>query len=161
MKAALVYWTKSGNTEKVAKAIRRGLLKEQVDASFWKVDEAEEHNFLEYDLYCIGFPSYSWHTPEPVTKFLKEHHLKNSKAGLIKPCSPRILGKYAIELKVISTPSQLKRLMGQVIMYSEEYEKLFVWLFDQKNQLKTKDINDFKRLMKKSNVKNMEVIVKN
>ncbi len=70
-------------------------------------------------------------------------------------------GKYAIELKVISTPSQLKRLMGQVISYSEEYEKLFVWLFDQRNQLKTSDVNDFKRLMKKSNVKNMELIVKN
>ena len=70
-------------------------------------------------------------------------------------------GKYAIELKVISAPSQLKRLMGQVISYSEEYEKLFVWLFDQKNQLKTTDVNDFKRLMKKSNVKNMELIIKN
>jgi hypothetical protein len=70
-------------------------------------------------------------------------------------------GKYGIELKVISTPSQLKRLIGQVISYSEEYEKLFVWLFDQRNQLKTSDINDFKRLMKKSNDKNMELIVKN
>ena len=41
MKAALVYWSKSGNTEKVAKAIRQGLLDKDVDVSFWEVDEAE------------------------------------------------------------------------------------------------------------------------
>ena len=66
MKAALVYWSKSGNTEKVSKAIRQGLLDEEVDVSYWKLDETEEHSFLDYDLYCIGFPSYSWHTPELV-----------------------------------------------------------------------------------------------
>ena len=65
MKAALVYWSKSGNTEKVANAIHRGLIETEVDVSFWNLDETEEHDFLDYDLYCIGFPSYSWHTPEP------------------------------------------------------------------------------------------------
>ena len=104
MKAALVYWSKSGNTEKVANAIRQGLLEEEVEVDFWKVDEVEEHNFLDYDLYCIGFPSYSWHTPEPVTKFLKEHHLKNSKAGLIKPSSPRVPDKHALVFCTYSGP---------------------------------------------------------
>ncbi len=58
MKAAIVYWSKSGNTEKVAHAIKKGLIQANVDVSFWKLDEAEEHNFLDYDLHCIGFPSY-------------------------------------------------------------------------------------------------------
>ena len=44
MKAALVYWSKSGNTEKVANAIHRGLIEAKVDVSFWKLDETEEHD---------------------------------------------------------------------------------------------------------------------
>jgi len=104
MKAALVYWSKSGNTEKVANAIRQGLIEEKVDLSFWKVNEAPEHNFLDYDLYCIGFPSYSWHTPEPVTRFLKKHQVQNSKAGLIKPSSPRVPDKNALVFCTYSGP---------------------------------------------------------
>ncbi len=104
MKAALVYWSKSGNTEKVANAIREGLLDENVDVTYWKLDEAEEHSFLDYDLYCIGFPSYSWHTPEPVTKFLKNHMIQNSKAGLVKPSSPRVPDKYALVFCTYSGP---------------------------------------------------------
>lgn len=82
MKAALAYWTKTGNTEKVANAIKQGLIESEVDVSSWKIEEADDHNFLDYDLYCIGFPSYSWHTPEPVTKYLKEHHRKMRKLVL-------------------------------------------------------------------------------
>ena len=104
MKAALVYWSKTGNTEKVANAIKQGLIEAEVDASFWTVDEAEEHCFLDYDLYCIGFPSYNWHTPEPVTKYLKEHFRKNAKAGLIKPSSPRVPGKHALVFCTYSGP---------------------------------------------------------
>ena len=104
MKVALVYWSKTGNTERVANAIRRGLIKEEVDLSFWRIDGAEEHSFLDYNLYCIGFPSYNWHPPEPVTKYLKEHHRKNVKAGLVKPNSPRIHGKNALVFCTYSGP---------------------------------------------------------
>jgi menaquinone-dependent protoporphyrinogen IX oxidase len=101
MKAALAYWTKTGNTEKVANAIKQGLIKSEVDVSSWKIEEADDHNFLDYDLYCIGFPSYSWHTPEPVTNYLKEHHRKNAKAGLVNPSSPRVPRKYALVFVLI------------------------------------------------------------
>jgi flavorubredoxin len=104
MKVALVYWSNTGNTEKVANAIRQGLIREEVDLSFWRINEAEEHSFLDYDLYCIGFPSYSWHPPEPVTKYLKEHHRKNVKAGLAKLSSARIQGKNALVFCTYSGP---------------------------------------------------------
>ena len=104
MKVALVYWSKTGNTEKVAKSIYEGLSRENINLDFWKIGEAEDHNFMDYDLYFIGFPSYSWHPPEPVTRFLKEHHRKNSKAGLIKPSSPRVEGKHALVFCTYSGP---------------------------------------------------------
>jgi hypothetical protein len=104
MKVVVVYWSRTGNTEKVALAIKKGLTKENISLDFWKMEEAKDHSFLDYDLYCIGFPCYYWHTPEPVTKYLKEHHRKNIKAGLVKPRSPIIPGKHAVVFCTYSGP---------------------------------------------------------
>jgi len=69
-------------------------------------------------------------------------------------------GKYAIELKVITSPSQLTGMVGQVMKYSREYDKVFVWIYDSRSQLKTKDVNEFKKMMKQASVNNLEVLVK-
>jgi len=68
-------------------------------------------------------------------------------------------GKYAIELKVITSPSQLISMVGQVMNYSKEYDRVFVWMYDRRSQLKTKDVNDFKKMMKQASVNNLEVLV--
>ncbi len=104
MKAALVYWSNTGNTEKVAHAINEGLTEAGVQVDFWRLGETEEHDFMDYDLFCIGFPSYNWHTPAPVTKYLQKHHQKNEKKGLVKPSSPRIEGKHALIFCTYSGP---------------------------------------------------------
>ena len=71
MKAAVIYWSKTGNTEKVALAIRDGLKAANAEVLFRRTEEAEDVDFYDYDLVCIGFPSYQWSPPEPVVKFLK------------------------------------------------------------------------------------------
>ena len=68
--------------------------------------------------------------------------------------------KYAIELKVINSPSQLTSMVGQVMKYSREYDKVFLWMYDIKSQLKTKDVNEFKNMMKQASVDNLEIIQK-
>jgi hypothetical protein len=104
MKAVIVYWSKSGNTEKVAHAIKDGFITTNVDLTFWKLEEADEHAFLDYDLYCLGFPSYNWHTPTPVTNYLQKHHRKHRNQELIKLNSPRIPNKYALIFCTYSGP---------------------------------------------------------
>jgi flavorubredoxin len=104
MKAVLVFWSKSGNTEKVAQAISDGLVEAGVKLTFWRLEEAEEHDFLDFDLYCLGFPSYNWHPPKPVTDFLRNHHRKHVRKGLVKPGSPRVLDKYALIFCTFSGP---------------------------------------------------------
>jgi flavorubredoxin len=121
MKVALVYWSNTGNTQKVANAIRQGLIKEEVDLSFWKIDEAEQHSFLDYDLYSIGFPSYSWHPPKPVTKYLKEHHRKNVKAGLVKLSSPRVHGTHALVFCTYSGPHTGLDEAIPAVKYAEQF----------------------------------------
>ena len=62
MKSALiVYWSKTGNTEKVANSIKQGLEEAEVTVTYVKPDEAQALNYLDYDLVCIGCPSYSAH----------------------------------------------------------------------------------------------------
>ena len=63
-------------------------------------------------------------------------------------------------MKVVNSGSQLTGMGGQVMKYSKEYEKVFLWMYDIKSQLKTKDVNEFKNMMKQASVKNLEVIQK-
>ena len=70
MKAAIIYWSKTGNTEKVALAIREGLEAAGGAVLLRKAEEAEDIDFYDYDLICVGFPSYRWHPPKPVDRFL-------------------------------------------------------------------------------------------
>jgi len=121
LKAVVIYWSKSGNTEKVAYAIKEGLIEADVDVTFWRLEEVEEHNFLDYDLYCIGFPSYNWHTPEPVTKYLKKHHMKHVKAGLVKPSSPQVPGRHALIFCTYSGPHTGLGEATPAVKYAGQY----------------------------------------
>ena len=69
-----------------------------------------------------------------------------------------VANKYAIELKIITSPSQLMAMMGQLMKYSEEYDKIFLWMYDVRSQLKPKDVNDFKKMTKKASITNLEII---
>jgi flavodoxin len=71
MKAAIIYWSKGGNTEKVALEIKEGLEGSGVLVSFLKTSEAKNLDWFDYDLVCASFPSYQWHPPEEVDTYLK------------------------------------------------------------------------------------------
>ena len=69
-KAVVVYWSKTGNTKKVAHAIRQGLEKAGLHVTIKEQPEAGDEDFFDYDLVCVGAPAYSWHPPEPMDKYL-------------------------------------------------------------------------------------------
>lgn len=71
MKAAIIYWSKTGNTEKVALAIREGFEAAGSQVVLMRVEDAKEIDFYDYDLICVGFPSYQWHPPVSMDAFLK------------------------------------------------------------------------------------------
>ena len=98
----IVYWSKTGKTEKVANAIKEGLEAAEVRATLKK--EAEEVDYFDNDLVCIGAPAYSWHPPEPMDKFLKAKFVAYRKAGKIKPRAPKVPGKNALVFVNYSGP---------------------------------------------------------
>ena len=104
MDAIIIYWSKTGNTEKVALAIREGLEKAGAHVSLKRVEDASDVDYFSYDLVCVGFPSYEWSPPEPVTRFLKERHKVYREAGRITLGAPQVPGKNALIFCTYSGP---------------------------------------------------------
>lgn len=102
--ALIVYWSKTGNTQKVANAIKQGLEEAKVQVALKKQEEAENVDYFDYDLVCVGAPSYSWHPPEPMANFLKSKFVAYRKEGKIKLGAPKIPGKNALIFVTYSGP---------------------------------------------------------
>ena len=102
--ALIVYWSKTGNTEKVANAIKQGLEDAEVQVTMKKQAEAENVDYFDYDLVCIGSPSYAFHPPESMAKFLKDKLAAYRKEGRIKPCAQKVPGKNALIFVTYSGP---------------------------------------------------------
>jgi flavorubredoxin len=96
LNAIIVYWSKTGNTEKVARAIQEGLEQARVDVLLKRVEEAGDVDFYAYDLVCIGFPSYRWSPPEPMDEFLNAKFRVYRSQGRVKTSAPKVPGKSAL-----------------------------------------------------------------
>lgn len=102
--ALIIYWSKTGNTEKVADAIKQGLEEAGVHVTLKKPEEAENLDFFDYDLVCVGCPSHQWHPPEQITAFLKKKFNFYRENGKILLGSPKVGGKKAIVFVTYSGP---------------------------------------------------------
>lgn len=103
-KAVVLYWSHSGNTERVAARIRQGLAEGGFDALLKKLEEADNVDFFEYDLVCFGVPSYSWHPPEPADDYLKKKFSFYRNKGRVKAGAPVVQGKNALVFCTYSGP---------------------------------------------------------
>ena len=105
MKTALIiYWSKTGNTKKVANSIKQGLEEASFQVTMKKPEEAENIDYFDYDLVCLGAPSYSWHPPEPMTNFLKKKFATYRQQGKVKLSAPKVPGKSALIFVTYSGP---------------------------------------------------------
>ena len=104
MEAVVIYWSKTGNTRKVAFAIQEGLKEAGVDAEILTVEEADNIDYFKYDLVCIGFPSHQWSPAGPMNKFLTGKFSEYRKQGLVKWGSPALPGKNALIFCTYSGP---------------------------------------------------------
>ena len=104
LKALIIYWSATGNTEKVANAIRKGLEKENVKPTFKKVAEAAGEELYAYDLVFLGCSSYECLPPEPVQQFIKEKWKYHREHGDIKLGAPKVPGKTGVPFCTYSGP---------------------------------------------------------
>ena len=102
--ALIVYWSSSGNTEKVAYAIREGLEGAGLKVDLKKPQESDATDFFDYDLVCVGSPSIEWQPAKPMADFLKAKLNFYRSKGKIKPCAPIVKGKSALVFCTYSGP---------------------------------------------------------
>jgi flavodoxin len=102
--ALIVYWSKTGNTEKVASAIKQGLESAGVTVDVKKPEEAAGVDYFDYDLVCVGSPSYEFHPVKPITDFLRSKLTSYRKQGRIKVAAPKVPEKNALVFVTYSGP---------------------------------------------------------
>ncbi len=102
--ALVIYFSNTGNTEKVALAIEKGLKKGGLDVDVKKVNEAEMEDFFDYDLVCFGSPVLHSLPPPPVFNFIKKNEKRYRNSGDVNLSSPPIINKSALVFCTYSGP---------------------------------------------------------
>lgn len=102
--ALLVYFSSTGNTKKVALAIKEGLETQGMKVDLRKPKEASEADFYSYDLVCIGSPSIEWQPAKAIRDLLKTKLDLYRSQDKIKPSAPKIPGKNALVFCTYSGP---------------------------------------------------------
>ena len=103
-KAAIIYWSKTGNTEKVAQAVKEGLEAASIKVTVKRPEDAEDLDFFGYDLVCVGFPSVQWHPPKPMADFLQKKFAEYREQGKVKLGAPKVAGKNVLVFCTYSGP---------------------------------------------------------
>jgi flavodoxin len=70
-KALVVYDSVYGNTEKVARALAKGLEDGGVDVECVRVDAVKLDELSKYDLLVVGGPVHAWSVSKPIKAFLE------------------------------------------------------------------------------------------
>lgn len=85
MKVLIVYDSKTGNTEKMAKAVAEGVSSEKVEVDLKKVDEADVDALPGYDGLILGSPVYYGQPSAKIKEFIdasvKFHGKLDGKVG--------------------------------------------------------------------------------
>ena len=104
MKVLVIYWSATGNTDKVASTIQKTLAGEGIEPVVKKVGEAEEEELYDYNLVFLGMPSYQFLPPQPVMNFISQKMKVHRERGDIKLGAPRIEGKATVIFCTYSGP---------------------------------------------------------
>lgn len=97
MKALNIYFSATGNTEKIAKQIEKTLREHGVEVDSFKVPGGDAlPDILAYDLVFAGSGVYTWLPGKPMLELCGKLREKYVREGEIKPASPRRQGMKAV-----------------------------------------------------------------
>jgi flavorubredoxin len=71
-KAAVIYDSKFGNTEKIARALSQGMKREDLVVDCLKTDAVDPGKLGEYDVLAIGAPTQAFRMSGPMREFLEK-----------------------------------------------------------------------------------------
>jgi flavorubredoxin len=120
-RAAIIYWSHSGNTEKVALSIEQGLTSAGIATTVMKTHEATNTDFFHYDLICFGFPSYNWHPPKQADEYLKAKFSQYKKENKVLVGAPPVKGKSVLIFCTYSGPHTGIREAVPAVRYAGQF----------------------------------------
>lgn len=82
MKSVVIYFSQTGSTEKVARAIQRGIKSVAGQCDTLKLKDVDFDSLAKYDLIGLGCPTFAFKEPENVTLFIK----RMAKAHVLGRC---------------------------------------------------------------------------
>jgi hypothetical protein len=103
-RALIVYYSVTGNTEKVAMAIKKGVERGGLQPVVKEVSEASNEELYRYDLLCLGSPVIHALPPEPVMRFIIERGNEYRKRHFVRIDTQPIPGKKAVVFVTFSGP---------------------------------------------------------
>jgi flavorubredoxin len=121
LKTLVIFWSATGNTEKVAGTIRDTLLKNNINPAVKKIADSAAEDLYDYDLVFIGAPSYSFQPPDQVQRYIKDKMKFHLERGDIKIGAPTIPGKTAVIFCTYSGPHTGIREATPVGDYIEQF----------------------------------------
>lgn len=119
--ALVLYWSRTGNTAKVARAIEAGLRAGGMATTLCPVAQAGDLDFFDFDLVCLGFPSYNWHPPRAMDDYLKSKFEQYRHQGKVLPGAPRVPGRNALIFCTFSGPHTGLREAIPAGMYAAQF----------------------------------------
>jgi flavodoxin len=96
MNAIVIYWSATGNTEKVALSIHNALMEKSINSKLMQVKEAANEDFFNYDIVFLGAPTYMWSPPDEMCEFVKKKMKEYNAQGRVKIGAPKVPGKRAV-----------------------------------------------------------------
>lgn len=90
-KSLTLFWTKNGNTEKVARRIHETLEKAGIQNTIFRMSKDLDVEYLDYNLVFVGAPVYENLPPKPVIEFLKRHKRRGVEILAAAPEKPGIV----------------------------------------------------------------------
>lgn len=104
LRALVVYFSPGGNTKKVAEALCRGLERGNAVVTLLPMHRAGDVSFDDYDLVCVGSPSYHFAPPAPVHRYLEHLIHEGNAAKRIALDAPRRPGRWALSFVTYAGP---------------------------------------------------------
>ena len=103
-KVAIIFWSKTGNTKKVAIALKSGFEETGASVNIQTISNARDIDFFAYDLICIGSPVYQWSPPNKFEEYLQQKFNSYKNDGCVKLGAPKVKGRNVLIFCTYSGP---------------------------------------------------------
>lgn len=103
MKIAIIYFSQTGNTLKIAKAITEEFQKHNNDVICSSIRASTNKLIIDSDIIGIGSPTFECHAPTPVKNFIKSLPNLSGKHSFVFATSAGAAGNILSDMKILLT----------------------------------------------------------